>query len=90
MFNAYWEALDFDLPAAPTSAVVGWRRWIDTSRASPDDIMEIGVGPAMSATQYRVGPRSIVALTAQAPTRSGSTFEFSDAGVANSASALSV
>jgi isoamylase len=87
MFNAYWEALDFDLPAAPTSAVAGWRRWIDTSRASPDDIMAIGAGPAMSATQYRVGPRSIVALSAQAATRTGSTSEFSDAGVANSASA---
>jgi pullulanase/glycogen debranching enzyme len=31
MFNAYWEALDFDLPPAPAAAIGGWRRWIDTS-----------------------------------------------------------
>ena len=37
IFNAYWEPLDFELPPpAPTPR--GWRRVIDTSLASPDDI----------------------------------------------------
>src|ERR1700757_2250047 len=40
MFNAYWEALDFDLPPTPAAAVAGWRQWIDTSRESPEDIMD--------------------------------------------------
>jgi isoamylase len=35
MFNAYWEALDFDLPP-PAAAISGWQRWIDTSRESPE------------------------------------------------------
>ena len=38
MINAYWEALAFELP--PTEEGAGWRRWIDTSLASPDDICE--------------------------------------------------
>jgi hypothetical protein len=63
--NAYWEALDFDLPSAPTSAVAGWQRWIDTSRASPDDITDIGATPLALASQYRVAPRSVAALFAQ-------------------------
>jgi hypothetical protein len=35
MFNAYWEALDFDLPLSPAAAVAGWQRWIDTSLNRP-------------------------------------------------------
>jgi isoamylase len=62
MFNAYWEALDFDLPSAPTSAVAGWQRWIDTSLESPDDITDIGAAPLVSASQYPVGPRSVAVL----------------------------
>ena len=38
MFNAYWEALDFELPLAPGTALAGWQRWIDTSLKSPEDI----------------------------------------------------
>ena len=35
ILNAYWEPLAFDLPPAAG----GWRRWIDTSLPSPDDIV---------------------------------------------------
>ena len=35
MFNAYWEALDFELPLAPGAALAGWQRWIDTSLDGP-------------------------------------------------------
>lgn len=41
MFNAYWEALDFELPLAPATARSGWQRWIDTSLESPEDIMDV-------------------------------------------------
>jgi isoamylase len=62
MFNAYWEALDFELPLAPSTAPGGWRRWIDTSLESPDDIVEAATASPLLGTQYRVAPRSVVAL----------------------------
>jgi isoamylase len=62
MFNAYWEALDFELPLAPEAAVEGWQRWIDTSLQSPEDIMDAAAAPTVSGIQYHVAPRSVVAL----------------------------
>ena len=62
MFNAYWEALDFDLPPPPAAAVAGWQRWIDTSRDSPEDIMDASFAPLVPGTRYRVAPRSVAAL----------------------------
>ena len=62
MFNAYWEALDFELPLVPEAAVAGWQRWIDTSLQSPEDIMDADAAPTVSGMQYRVAPRSMVAL----------------------------
>jgi glycogen operon protein len=62
MFNAYWEALDFDLPPRPATAIDGWRRWIDTSRESPEDIMDASTAPVVLETRYRVAPRSVTAL----------------------------
>jgi isoamylase len=62
MFNAYWEALDFDLPPAPAPAVAGWRRWLDTSLESPEDIVYAVTAPPVRGTQYRVAPRSVAAL----------------------------
>ena len=38
ILNAYWEPLDFELPPRPAGGP--WRRWIDTSRPSPEDIVE--------------------------------------------------
>ena len=70
MFNAYWEALDFDLPAAPAGAV-GWRRWIDTSLDSPADILEGAAACSVPGTQYRVAPRSVVALFLRTDDRTG-------------------
>jgi hypothetical protein len=86
MFNAYWAALDFDLPSAPTSAVAGWQRWIDTSRAPPDDITDVGPAPLVPASQYHVGPRSVAVLIAQAAARSERIFAITDAAATNSAS----
>ena len=71
MFNAYWEALDFDLPPAPAAAIGGWRRWIDTSLEPPDDIVEAAAAPPLPGTQYRVAPRSVVALFSQTSPRAG-------------------
>ncbi len=54
MINAYWEPLTFTILAPPT-----WRRLVDTSLPTPDDI---GDGVLLDDTQYSVGPRSVVVL----------------------------
>jgi len=71
MFNAYWEALDFDLPPIPATAVAGWQRWIDTSLESPGDIIDPLAAPGVPGTLYRVAPRSVAALFVRTDARSG-------------------
>ena len=75
MFNAYWEALDFDLPLVPAAAVSGWQRWIDTSLESPEDIMDAAAAPPVPGTQYRVAPRSVAALFVRTDGRCGPVIE---------------
>ena len=71
MHNAYWEALDFDLPDVPETAVSGWRRWIDTARESPKDIMDPPADPLVPGTRYPVMPRSMAVLLAHIDNSSG-------------------
>ncbi|MBI5256142.1 MAG: glycogen debranching protein GlgX [Burkholderiales bacterium] len=63
--NAYWEPLDFELPALPPSAVGGWRRVVDSSRPSPQDLVEPRLGEPVSGPTHRVAERSVVVLFAQ-------------------------
>ena len=60
ILNAYWEPLDFELP--PATAANPWRRWLDTSLESPDDIVETQAAPSVTTASYRAGPRSVTAL----------------------------
>ena len=62
MFNAYWEALDFELPAVPETAVSGWQRWIDTALRSPEDIADAPTAPLVPGARYRLAPRSTAVL----------------------------
>jgi glycogen operon protein len=62
ILNAYWEPLDFELPKPGNST---WRRWIDTSLDSPDDIVPWQEAPAIPANVYQAGPRSVVLLVAE-------------------------
>ena len=62
ILNAYWEALDFELPSRTESNDNVWRRWIDTTLESPEDIVEWQSAPAASGPAYRTGPRSVVVL----------------------------
>jgi glycogen operon protein len=62
--NAFWEPLDFELPARDGRGP--WRRWIDTSRPSPEDIVDWESAPPVTDGTYRAGPRSVVMLFAQA------------------------
>ena len=38
ILNAYWNALDFELPRPHDCREIRWRRWIDTFLDSPNDI----------------------------------------------------
>jgi glycogen operon protein len=61
MVSAYWETLSFELPDAG-DAKPGWRRWIDTSLASPDDISRLQEAVIVAESHYTVQPRSVVVL----------------------------
>jgi isoamylase len=58
ILNAYWEPLDFELPPAPAGN--GWRRWLDTTLDSPNDIVEWAAAPKITASSYRAGPHSVI------------------------------
>jgi len=62
IMNAYWEPLDFELP--PPDADRPWRRWIDTTLDSPDDIVAWQDTPVFTGSRYSAGPRSVVVLWA--------------------------
>ena len=65
ILNAYWESLDFELPP-PGENDNTWRRWIDTSLGSPQDIAEWENAPPVLDRAYRAGPRSVVVVFAPA------------------------
>jgi glycogen operon protein len=65
ILNAYWEPLDFELPQAGDRSQDSWRRWIDTSLDSPQDIVEWQCAPPVPGRTYRAGPRSVVVLFAR-------------------------
>lgn len=64
VLNGYWEPLEFELP--PTTGGRSWRRWIDTSLPSPDDIISWQNTLPVVDGSYRAGPRSVVMLLTDA------------------------
>jgi glycogen operon protein len=62
ILNAYWEALDFELPIVDGGRP--WRRWIDTALEPPHDICAWNAEPIVPESSYRVGARSVVVLIA--------------------------
>jgi glycogen operon protein len=61
ILNAYWDPLDFELP--PTGPGQGpWRRWIDTSLPSPEDIVDWQSAPPVPGSIYQAGAYSVVML----------------------------
>jgi isoamylase len=65
IINAYWEALEFEIPAlqrAPDS----WRRCVDTYLDPPDDVRSWADAPPLQGSTCRVEPRSVVLLLANA------------------------
>lgn len=59
MINAHWDDQIFTVQEGRGDQ---WRRVVDTSLASPDDIAETGQGSAISSIQVLVNARSIVVL----------------------------
>jgi glycogen operon protein len=65
IFNAYWEMLDFELPATSGQGLTHWRRIIDTSQDSPDDFCEFQTATVIDNGNFAVAPRSVVVLVAR-------------------------
>jgi glycogen operon protein len=61
IFNAYWEPLDFELPIRGRKQG-SWKRWIDTFREAPEDIVAWQEAPTIPDCTCRAGPRSVIVL----------------------------
>jgi glycogen operon protein len=64
ILNAYWDALEFELPAPDAWGGTPWHRWIDTAFDSPADIVPWTAAPPLSSHLYRAESRSVVVLFA--------------------------
>ena len=62
MLNAYWEPLTFELPPVPADGQHPWRRYLDTARSSPDDLLPSEEAAPVSEARYVVAPRTVVVL----------------------------
>jgi glycogen operon protein len=62
ILNAYWEPLSFELPPVPDPGAASWRRWIDTSLDSPQDIVPWQTAPLLPDQTYQAAARSVVVL----------------------------
>jgi glycogen operon protein len=65
--NAYWEPLEFELPALPPADQarnLTWLRIVDTSRPSPADLVQAIDADAVIGSTHIVAARSVVMLVA--------------------------
>lgn len=63
MANAYWEPLRFEVPTARSIGGSDWKRWIDTSLDSPDDISTtLDQAQTVRAESCLVQARSVMVL----------------------------
>ncbi len=67
MLNAFWDALEFELPDTGERMDDGWHRLIDTSLKSPDDIRDWASAPVIAGSTYLVQARSAVTLFTRVP-----------------------
>ena len=57
--NAYWEALDFELPQIGRPRI-SWRRWINTALDCPQDIVHWEAALPAPSSAVRVEPRTVI------------------------------
>lgn len=62
MLNAYSQSLDFELPEINGSRKTSWRRWIDTSLDSPDDICDWQNATPVHNQNYHLESHSVAVL----------------------------
>jgi isoamylase len=62
MVNAYSESLGFEIPNQDENGSVSWKRLIDTSLESPDDICLFANAQEVTSPKYHVNSRSMVVL----------------------------
>jgi glycogen operon protein len=67
ILNAYWDPLEFEIPAIETG-MARWHRIIDTSLASPDDFTAASDAPTVDGPTYAAGSRSVVVLASRRTT----------------------
>jgi len=65
IINAYSDALNFELPKL--NGDVRWKRWIDTSLPSPEDICAWEDAPEFSGKMYKAIDHSMVVLIHKSP-----------------------
>jgi isoamylase len=63
MINSSAEGIVFSIEEGADGS---WQRAIDTSLPSPNDVVEAGHEPVISATNYKVEPKSVVVLMSRA------------------------
>ena len=63
--NAYTEPLTFELPKLSLDQKRTWKRWIDTSLPSPQDICNWNEITEIKESVYTVTPHSVVILVNQ-------------------------
>jgi isoamylase len=61
ILNAYWKALEFELPQPPVGFT--WLRVVDTALDSPDDFSDPPVPLSKGQDTYIARPRSLILLT---------------------------
>ncbi|HUO08978.1 MAG TPA: glycogen debranching protein GlgX [Phycisphaerae bacterium] len=64
IFNPHWESHVFEMPISSNGQHLAWRRWIDTSLDSPNDIVNWEAAPLISSHSYLAEARSVVVLIA--------------------------
>jgi isoamylase len=62
MISMYREMLVFEVPEIINGNRCAWKKWIDTSLLSPDDITEIEEAPFIFTKTYRLPPFSLAIL----------------------------
>lgn len=64
IINAYSQPLTFELPKLSADPNHRWKRWIDTSFDSPNDIQEWKTAPIVNVEAYTLQPYVVVVLIA--------------------------
>jgi len=63
--NAHTDPFDFELPKIDSGSAKNWKRWIDTSLESPDDICMITEAPTVNSAFYKVNGHAVAVLVKQ-------------------------